>query len=367
MYSSATLETPLLFGVVSVDPASNARWDKFVINHPLGAICHLSGWRRVLETSFPHLKGHYLALTDGINHGIKAGLPVFEVNSWITGKRLVSIPFATLCDPLISNDEELSILLAAAKALARKISASHIEIRTMASPYLIENNAELGVVEKFKQHYILLDGNPESLLRSFHKTCVRKHIKKMGRKGLSLRISEDAEDLQYFYSLYAGTRKSRGLPALPFHFVKAIFSEFLPDKRVVLLVAEYESRILAGMVLFKFKDRVSAEFLGWDRDYADLQLSVYIYWEAIKMALKGGYKIFDFGRTDVNNHGLMDFKSHWGTQVKGLPQFYYPIEYAQSALSRNGTSLRKLAGRVFGNAPGALYLHLGNFCYRHLS
>ena len=95
-----------------IDPITDPRWDKFVENHPFGWICHLSGWKQVLEKSFKHMKGYYFALLDNSGN-IQAALPIFEVKSWLTGNRLVSIPFATLCDPLISKSEEMAILLEA--------------------------------------------------------------------------------------------------------------------------------------------------------------------------------------------------------------------------------------------------------------
>ena len=118
--------------VTAIDPTQDPRWDKFVKNHHFGWICHLSGWKEVLEKSFKHLKGHYFALVDGDNR-IKAGLPIYEVKSWLTGKRLVSIPFATLCDPLISTSEEMTVLLKAVMEFSRDRNISYLEIRTLFS------------------------------------------------------------------------------------------------------------------------------------------------------------------------------------------------------------------------------------------
>src|SRR5512136_2928209 len=94
--------------VALIDPVEDKRWDNFVEHHPFGWVCHLSGWKKALERSFKHLKGHYLVLFS--NDAIRAALPVFEVKSWLTGKRMVSIPFATVCDPLISNSNEMEVL-----------------------------------------------------------------------------------------------------------------------------------------------------------------------------------------------------------------------------------------------------------------
>jgi hypothetical protein len=353
--------------VTIIDPVEDTRWDQFVKNHPFGWICHLSAWKQVLEKCFPHMKGYYFALLDKESNQIKAGMPVFEVRSWIREKRLVSIPFATLCDPLISDSGEMTTLLESVKDLAKRIGASYIEIRARASSQFIEGNAELGKIDRFRQHFLLMGGDLESLMKSFHRTCVRKNIRKAQRKNLQVRIAEKSRDIETFYMLYSSTRKFNGLPALPLFFVQSIFREFLPDRRVVLLIGELETKPIAAMVLYKFKNRVSAEFLGWDRSFIDVQPSVFIYWEAIKVAQREGYEVFDFGRTAANNQSLMDFKSHWGTQVTGLPQFYFPNNATQSTLERERSLSVDLANIVFRGIPNVFYLPLGNFYYRHIS
>jgi serine/alanine adding enzyme len=353
--------------VTLIDPLQDPRWDVFVENHPFGLICHTSGWKQILEKSFNQLKGYYFVLSEDESDSIRAALPVFVVKSWLTGKRLVSIPFATRCDPLISNSDEMSILLDSAKDLAQSIGASHIEIRTSASSELINGNARLEKVDRFKQHFLLLDGNSESLMQSFHRTCVRKNIKRAARTKLKVRIAQENKDIETFYNLYSRTRKLNGLPALPLLFVKSIFKEFLPEKKVVLLMAELEAKPVAAMVLYEFKGRVSAEFLGWDRSAIKAQPGVFIYWEAIKMAQAEGYTIFDFGRTDVSNQSLMQFKGRWGTEVTGLPNYYYPINAAKSTQQRNNCFAIGLANKVFSMVPNMFYLPLGNLYYRHMS
>ena len=135
-----------------IDPNQDPRWDRFVGNHPFGWICHLSGWKQVLEKSFKHMKGYYFVLVDGDNR-IKAGLPIYEVKSWLTGNRLISIPFATLCDPLISTNEDMKELLQTAIKLSEKTKSSFIEIRTLSSGSLIHNE-KLAKISNYKHHFL---------------------------------------------------------------------------------------------------------------------------------------------------------------------------------------------------------------------
>ena len=41
---------------------------------------------------------------------VRAALPIYAVESGLMGRRLVSIPFATLCDPLVTDPADMEIL-----------------------------------------------------------------------------------------------------------------------------------------------------------------------------------------------------------------------------------------------------------------
>ena len=197
-----------------IDPAQDERWDPFVKQHPFGWVAHLSGWKRVLETSFPHMKGHYFVVVDPQTNEIRAGLPVFEIRSWLTGNRLVSIPFATLSDPLVSNPADMEALLQAARHLLEKMSFSYLEIKSyQAVPFIGEKNLVDGCF--FKHHYLDLAKGPEALWGNFNYKAVRYEINKAQKQKLAVRAADSENDFAQFYQLYTLTRKRLGLPSQP--------------------------------------------------------------------------------------------------------------------------------------------------------
>ena len=68
------------------------KWDSFVYNHPFGSISNLYSWKYIIEESFGHIRGNILALINE-NDEIIAGVPVYTINSWLTGKRFSLCPF----------------------------------------------------------------------------------------------------------------------------------------------------------------------------------------------------------------------------------------------------------------------------------
>jgi len=335
------------------------------MEHPFGWICHLSGWKQVLEKSFKHMKGYYFALMDDAGEKIQAGLPVYHVKSRLTGNRLVSIPFATLCDPLVLKKQDMADLTEKVLSLSKDLDCSYVEIRTLKAGAPVLQDCEVKNTNLYKNHYLKIDGHLESLKRSFHRTCVRKNIKRAAKNNLKVRIASDAFDINVFYRLYANTRKSLGLPSHPIRFIRSIWETFSSSGRVVFLISELNSEPIASMLLFKFKDKLAAEYLGWNIKFKAYHPSVHIYWEAIKFAHYKGCKEFDFGRASTNNKGLVDFKRRWGTYERNLPSFY--VLNTKSSQPVDETSLKYIAARKLCLAlPENAYRYLGNFIYNHM-
>ena len=347
-----------------IDPIKDKRWDNFVEHHSFGWICHLSGWKKVLEKSFKHMKGYHLVLLN--NDTIQAALPLFEVKSWLTGRRLVSIPFATLSDPLISSSDDMDKLVDSALSLSKATGASYLEIRTLASSSLIQNTA-LGVTSFFKHHYLPLEDTPEKLMKKFHRTCVRQRITRATNSNIDLRTGETESDVKEFYQLYLLTRKRLGLPPQPYIFFRSLWEIFYPEKRITILLARKNGGSIAGLIIFKFRDRVSVDFSVYDEKFLTISPTHYLFWEAVKSAYSEGYRIFDFGRTSPYNDTLMDFKRRWGTEIADLPYLYYPKEMSRKIGTREKSMSYRLIKKLCSITPQPVFQNLGTFLYNHMS
>ena len=346
--------------VAIIDPTADERWDSFVNDHPFGWICHLSVWKQILEECFDHMKGYYLVVLN--NGAIESALPLFRVKRWFTENGLVSIPFATLSDPLISSPEDMNRLFESAVELSNELDSPCIEIRTSLSPPIIQDT-NLEMLHYYKHHYIPLNDEPGKLIKSFHRTCVRERISKASRNDLKLRVGENIEDLKSFYKLFLMTRKRVYLPPHPFVFIKTLWERLSPSGKLSLLLAEHNDLPIAGMILFKFKGRVSVEYAVSDKTYWKLCPNQFIFWEAIKLSYHEGFKIFDLGRTSPDNHSLLDFKRRWGTTVVDLPVIYHPAEMSRRRGEKERTAKYKLLKKICSITPRPFYHLLGKLFY----
>jgi len=135
---------------------------------------------------------------------------------------------------------------------------------------------------------------------------------------------------------------------------------------MTLLLAVYENQPIAGVILFKFKDKVIPEFIADDGKFRNLCPNHFLIWEAIKLAYENNYKIFSFGRTAKNNNGLMVFKNRWGTRVVDFQDFFYPSSACDKNKEKVLSLKYKLIKKTSEKAPNFLFKMIGNFCYRHL-
>jgi hypothetical protein len=353
-----------LSNTVLIDPAHDPRWNAFVEGHPFGLICHLAVWKEILEKSFPHMKGYYLALLDKDNQSIRAALPVFAVKSLLTGRRMVSIPFASNCDPLISSNEDMVGLLEVAVNLAATLRCPSIEIRALKSCPLMKDTRLCSVVHN-KGHEIPLEETPEALIKKLSGKT-RWTIKKSMASGFDVHMADDEGALLAFYDLYAKTRRRLGLPLQPYQFFYLQWEKLSQTKNISLLAVRFKGRLAAGLLIFKFKDRFSCEYLGADERFKYMKINYFVFWEAIKAAYAEGYKIFDLGRTGISNQGLMDFKGRWGTTVIDLPQFFYPATVCERLNSKEESFPYKIIRTINRNAPEPVFRMVGKFLYKHL-
>ena len=347
-----------------INPLVEPQWDRFVESHPFSTIHHLSAWKEFLEKVFKHMRGYYFVLFEDSTRTIKAGLPVFYVQSRITGNRLVSIPFATLCDPLVSTRDDMAQLFESVLKLSKKFKTAYIEIRTHKMAFQI-NNELLKKSSHYISHYFNLNDSLSDLRKTFLRRT-RQPLNRTKRYNFELKEATNELDLAIFYQLYQTTRKRNGLPSHPFVFFKALWKIFYPN-RLNLIMAVIGGKAIGGVIFYKFKNRISLDYAGWDRKYAKICPNHFLYWEAIKKAKHQGYEILDFGRTSVSNLSLLYFKNGWGAKTIELPHFIYPSNAAEMINQIDQSWRYQFVSRLCKYAPVSFQNMIGKLCYRHIS
>ena len=347
-----------------LEPRDEPRWDEFVENHPLALVSQTSSWKRILELSFSHIRGRFLALCNDENR-IVAGLPVYTVKSRILGNRVVCVPFGTLCDPLVSSGRELRQLLDALQESLGDLGCKRAELRTFRAADFVRETG-LKAASHYKHHYLPLEQPLEALERSFHSTSVRQMIRKAHREGFAMQPGTTEDDLRVFYRLFVGTRRTLGLPPIPFRFFHHLWNELEPRGKAMLLLAQNRGKTVGAALLLRFNSICAVEFLGDIPEWRRMGVIQFVYWEAIKHALHHGDEVFSFGRTSSRNKGLLTFKKRWGTREEEITSFALPsCEYGDHRPVELSWQYQ-LVSAVCRHVPLPLNRLIGEACYRHM-
>jgi len=349
--------------VIEINPLNDTRWDSFVENHPYGTIYQHSSWMRVVALTYRHTMPLCFVLEDEKNN-IRAAIPCFIVKSKLTGTRIVSLPFTPYCDPLVDNKKDFAKLLDEIISKLESISASYYELRVLKCRDLVSRD-RLECHNYHKNHVFDLEGGFEKVKKGFHKDSVVCTVRKAVRCGVKIREASSEQDIKKFHSIHAITRKQHGFPIQPHRLFKNMWQILHSKGYFTLLLAELNGTAIAGLIFFKFKDTVSLEHIGSIPKYLPSRPNHLLFWRAIEMACLEGYRYCDFGKTPIDNKGLLDFKRRWGAKMYDLPYFYYPKIKGTMSLEQNDFR-HKLLRTMGKHTPLPLAKIMGKIAYHHL-
>jgi lipid II:glycine glycyltransferase (peptidoglycan interpeptide bridge formation enzyme) len=128
----------------------------------------------------------------------------------------------------------------------------------------------------------------------------------------------------------------------------------------ILLAYAGDQCIAAGLFLHWQKILVY-KYASSDDTGQGLRPNHLLTWTAIRWGCENGYKIFDFGRTDIENEGLRTFKNRWGADEIPLSYSYFPAKPIHSSKSR----ISSLMNVILRNSPLWVCRSTGELLYKH--
>lgn len=344
-----------------IDPTLDYRWDEFVASHENGTVFHTSAWARVIREAYGYLPRYYVLEND--TGQFKAAIPLYFIQSRLTGVRFICLPFSDYCYPL-GDEADITLLLNLVKEEIKAGVASYLEIRgwqgkaTPAQSVLVTREYNL-------RHLLDLRPGVNVLKESFHHSSIRG-IHQAEKRGVAVRMTHTETDLDYFYKLNVATRKKLGVLPQPHIFFKALYHHVISQNLGFLAMAESEGKVIAGVLFLTYKDTIYYKFNASDQNYLQKRPNHLIIWEAIRYACANRFKYFDFGRCPFEEEGLRAFKTRWGAQEVNLPYYYYPEAKGFSTIPES--SLRYQAMKLFSHImPKFVFRIAGSLLYKHLA
>jgi len=338
------------------NPLEVADWDARLEACPARSFFHGAAWARVLRDTY-HFVPAYLALGDPVRP--TAVLPIMEVDSWLTGRRGVSLPFTDACEPLCPGADSFRRLFREALECARARRWKYLECRGGKAWF-----GEAPPSTSFYGHQLDL-GAGEAALWSRVDGAVRRAVRKAEQSGVTVAFSQDLDAVRAFYGLLCRTRRRHGMPAQPFRFFENIHRHVLAQNQGWIVLARHGGRAVAGAVFFHGGKTAIFKFGASNAILQHLRANNLVMWEAIRWLSQRGYAVLDFGRTSLENDGLRRFKLSWGSEEHRIDYFRYSPRSAGFVTARDKSS--GWHNRVFRLLPVPLSRLIGMAFYRHVA
>lgn len=273
-----------------IDPLRDPRWPELVEAHPKASIFHHRGWLRSLQRTY----GYEPCAVTGSPPGTALADAVLfcRIRNRFARERLVSLPFADHCEPLVDREDQLHCLL---DHLCRDHSS--VEIRPLSPP-----SSGLRACHRFRAgksfRFHLLDLRPslDELFRSFDRNSIQRGIRRGERHPLVFEEGRSPELLKKFYYLQVLTRRRHGVPPPPVAWFGALLS-LLAEKAIIRLVSSDGRPVAACMILFD-KNSAVYKYGGSDPRYNSLRGTTLLYWRTIQDARLRRAKTLDLGRSE---------------------------------------------------------------------
>lgn len=348
----------------TINPIQDISWKRFVEDNPESNIFQHPLYLEALIRTFRHLSPLAFIIRDSGGH-IRAGWPFLFAKSRLTGRRLVSLPFASYSDPLVAADGELEALISQVFKFRDAHQVDYIKLKTLHKSEVVE--ASGCFTPSFDQKTHILDLRPglEMVRKKLHRTRIRRFLSRSEKHGIEVRRASSLRELRLFYDLLLISRKRIGLPPQYFDFFSNIWSLLSPAGFVSMLRADLPGSPAGFLFYLKYGKTISPEYIGISAEYYPLGINQVLCWAAIQEGTREGYEYFDFGKSYVNQLGLLSYKTGWGAIEMDAPSFFYPPSKVRLG-HKNQRLTYRILSEMFKRLPLSVSKPAGRLLYKHL-
>jgi hypothetical protein len=341
-----------------IDPTCDARWGAFVERHPRASVFHGAAWLRALRRTYGYVPVAFTTSAPG--EALRSAIVFCHVNSWLTGHRLVSLPFSDHCEPLCDSSEELGFLIRHLQSTMNQEHWKYLEIRPVSERFS-EARGGFAPAAKFLLHTLDIRPDLAVLFHSFDKDSVQRRIRRADRAALVEECGNSDELLSDFYRLFVITRRRHRLPPIPRIWFRNLIQE--QNGAVEIRVAYTNGKPIAAILTLRFGSVVYYKYGCSNHTFNRLGAIPWLFWKAIKAAKSSGALQFDMGRTEVTHAGLLVFKNHWVSNPQELTYWDFPV--GSPVGPANGWKM-KTASHIFSLMPKSMLEITGRLLYRHI-
>ncbi|MBU0482786.1 MAG: GNAT family N-acetyltransferase [Proteobacteria bacterium] len=336
-----------------LNPIFYPNWDELVRTFPGCSFFHSVAWSKVLSESYRYTPAFFVS-NKGNNQAV---IPIMDVKSALTGRRGVSLPFTDYCEPLVAGDIKFQDILDQIIQYGKRVNWEFIEFRggEQFLPGALSSS-------RFFGHRLDISLENDKIFSAF-KDAFKRNIKKAYAQGVSVQFFETKEAVKEFYRLNCITRKRHGLPPQPYLFFRKIYEHIISKDQGVVALASHDNKFIAGAVFFHFDGKALYKYGASDITYQNLRPNNLVMWESVRWYREKGFKSLCLGRTEIENHGLRQFKLALGAEEYTIK--YYRYNLKSGSFVTEPEKVSAFQTKMLSKLPVFMLKIIGKIYYRH--
>ncbi|MDQ6669996.1 MAG: GNAT family N-acetyltransferase [Chloroflexota bacterium] len=331
-------------------------WTELVQACPQASPFHSPVWSLMLSECYG-----YRPLVLGLmgDHGrLLAGLPALDVRGPLGRRRWVALPFTDYC-PLLSRPGHGTQAERFTETLAQVAQANGLPAVEVHAD--LPDGPALYQTRRGFRHTLALSSDSGQVFRGFSRMH-KRNIRRAERSGLEIHAGYSAADMQSFYRLHLLTRRRLGVPIQPRRFFRLLAQRMLNDGLGFVLSVRLHAQTIAAAVFVHGNGTLIYKYGASDPVYWALRPNNGLFWTAIRWGCERGYHTLDWGRSDVEDHGLREFKNGWGASEEVLT---YAVVAADPPRRSSARPLRWALSALIRCSPPWVCQLIGEAVYTH--
>lgn len=341
--------------VVTVDPRSDSLWSALARGQS-GSLFTSPPWITAVCESYGFTPRARVAI-DGAGRPTAgfAWVPISDLR----GDRLVSMPFSDRAEPIAQDAHSLERLM-----VEPLDSGVPLTIRCLdtAAPTV---DGRLTCTGQAAWHATYLDA-PLDIMHRALSSGTRRNLAAAQRHGVHVRAFTDICALRRFHGMHVSLRRQKyRLLAQPVSFFERIWEHFEPRDAIVTLLAYVDDDPVAGAVFLAWEDTLYYKFGASHSSALHLRPNEALFWSAISWASERGYRLLDWGLSDLEQPGLIAFKRKWLSEERRI------VTMTSSAIETGGAPVPLLSEltRLFTDdaVPQNITEQAGSLLYRYFA
>ncbi|MFH0784974.1 MAG: GNAT family N-acetyltransferase [Pseudomonadota bacterium] len=294
-------------------------WDDYAEANGNTTFSHRFAWGESLAAVYRLPIFRLAAKRRSSDQSLTGILPLMLFAAPGRGIRLISLPYTDGAGIVADDPATGTELLTAGLHLADELDAAHVELRQAGNLLSHDSSGDNPspwnhTIHSFKTGLRRpLPGSADELW-SLLPAKVRNQVRKARKCGCTIAMG-GLEQVNDFYAVFSENMRDLGSPVHDPELFRMVFTQ--PSTHARVIVVSSAAKPVAAAIVFSHNATLFNPWASSLRSYRPSCPNMLLYWAMLELAVAGGCRWFDFGRSSPNA-STCRFKCQWGATMEPL-------------------------------------------------